>query len=507
VPARPLPAPPEALDDRLGAAVAARVGAARFNLWFKGHARFEPAAGGVRVVARNEACREWLEHTFGEAVRAAAAEVCGGPAVKWAIESAADAAEGARGQGPGAREEPAAPPPATRPRVRPNPSPLTPTPSQKDLFGDPVPPPKPKARRPDPDAAALATPPASARPGRRWKSLADFVVGPSNRVAFASAVSVVEDPSQSPNPLVLHGPTGTGKTHLLEGIFAGLRRRGEKPVYVTAEEFTTRFVQASRLGKMAAFRRQFRECSALLFDNLNFVATKRATQEEFLHTFDALTADGRAVVVTTDCHPRLADELMPELADRLLGGAVWSLLPPDADTRLEILRKKATGGTPAIPDGVLKSIASALRGNVRELEGAVNGVRHYARVTGRPVDAPLVREALGDLLRHAVRVVTVADVDAAVCAVLRLPAGTLQSKARTWAVSHPRMIAVYLCRKHTAATYGEIAKHFGAKTHSTAVAAEKKVRGWLDGDKSVAIGDRDWRTKELIDRVERELQR
>lgn len=483
MPARPLPAPAPGvtLDDRLGAAVSARVGAARFNLWFKGQARFEPAAGGVRVVARNDSCRDWLEHTFGDAVRAAAAEVCdGSAAVRWVIEGAE-----------------ARPPEPVRVAGRP----------QTDLFGDPVSPPKPKAKRPDPDADALAAPVASQRAGRRWKGLAEFVVGPSNRVAYASAVSLVEDPSQAPNPLVLHGPTGTGKTHLLEGIYAGLRKRGERPVYVTAEEFTTRFVQASRLGKMAAFRRQFRECSALLFDNLNFVATKRATQEEFLHTFDALTADGRAVVVTTDCHPRLADELMPELADRLLGGAVWSLLPPDAETRLEILRKKATGGHPAIPDGVLKSIAGALRGNVRELEGAVNGVRHYARVTGRPVDQPLVREALGDLLRHAVRVVTVADVDAAVCAVLRLPAGTLQSKARTWAVSHPRMVAVYLCRKHTAATYGEIAKHFGAKTHSTAVAAEKKVRAWLDGDKAVAIGDRDWRAKELVDRIERELQR
>ena len=506
MPARPLPAPAPgvALDDRLGAAVSARVGAARFNLWFKGQARFEPAAGGVRVVARNDSCRDWLEHTFGDAVKAAAAEVCESSTVRWTVEAAS-------GEGQGTSETRAEAEPvvvaSAKPAPAARPSPLSPPPSQKDLFGDPVAPPKAKAKRPDPDAEALAAPVAAQRAGRRWKGLADFVVGPSNRVAYASAVSVVEDPTQAPNPLVLHGPTGTGKTHLLEGIYAGLRKRGERPVYVTAEEFTTRFVQASRLGKMAAFRRQFRECSALLFDNLNFVATKRATQEEFLHTFDALTADGRAVVVTTDCHPRLADELMPELADRLLGGAVWSLLPPDAETRLEILRKKATGGHPAIPDGVLKSIAGALRGNVRELEGAVNGVRHYARVTGRPVDQPLVREALGDLLRHAVRVVTVADVDAAVCAVLRLPAGTLQSKARTWAVSHPRMVAVYLCRKHTAATYGEIAKHFGAKTHSTAVAAEKKVRAWLDGDKAVAVGDRDWRAKELVDRIERELQR
>ena len=505
VSARPQ-SPPMPPDRALASAVSTRVGAARFTLWFQGHARFVCLGREVVVAVRNEACRDWLEHTFGDAVRAATAEVCGGgTAVRWVID-------------PEAVEENAEPPkpepsrggtgglPARAPAARADKPPVPPQP-QLDLFGQPVPATKPKAKKPDAEAEAFARPTAAQRTGRRWKSLAEFVVGPCNRVAYASAVSAVEEPGQGANPLVLHGPVGTGKTHLLEGAFAGLKRKGERPCYVTAEEFTTRFVQASRLGKMSAFRRQFRECSALLLDNLNFLATKRATQEEFLHTFDALLADGRQVVVTTDCHPRLADELMPELVDRLLGGAVWSLLPPDPETRLEILRKKATGVSPAIPDGVLKFLGTSLRGNVRELEGAVNGVRHYAKVTGRPIDQSVAKEALGDLLRHAVRVVTVAAIDAAVCAVLRLPAGTLQSKARTWAVSHPRMMAVYLCRKHTAATYGEIAKHFGAKTHSTAVAAEKKVRGWLDKDESVAIGDRDWRAKELVDRIERELQR
>jgi chromosomal replication initiator protein len=198
---------------------------------------------------------------------------------------------------------------------------------------------------------------------------------------------------------------------------------------------------------------------------------------------------------------------MPELVDRLLGGAIWSLQPPDPDTRLAILRKKATGANPAIPEAVLKSLASSLRGNVRELEGAVNSLRHYGKVSGRPVDLALAREALGELLRHAVRAVTVDDVDAAVCATLRLARGTLQSKSRAWAVTHPRMLAIYLCRKHTAATYGEISKHFGAKTHSTAVAAEKKVRAWMEKDLSIVIGDRDWRATELRDRIERELQR
>lgn len=321
-------------------------------------------------------------------------------------------------------------------------------------------------------------------------------------------MNVVEEPGTGANPFVIHGPVGTGKTHILEGVFAGLKRQtGIRPCFVSAEEFTTRFVSASQHGKMGGFRRQYRDCGALLLDDLHFLATRKATQAEFLHTFDALIADGRQVVVTTDCHPRLADELMPELVDRLLGGAIWGLMPPEHETRLAILRKKAANANPPIAEPVLATLAAALRGNVRELEGAINSVRHYARVTGRPLDAAATQEALGDLLRHSIRTVTINDVDAAVCAVLRFATGALQAKSRSWAVTHPRMLAIYLCRKHTAATYGEISKHFGAKTHSTAVAAEKTVRVWMEKDLRITIGDRDWRATELRDRIERELQR
>ncbi len=481
----------------LADAVAAKVGASRYNLWFPGQARFVPLGATVLVAARNQHTREWLEQTFGAAVQEAVRSVCGpGVQLQWAVDFLEEIETDAR-EATATAAEPTSTSERSAPAVH-----------QVDLFGDPVMPFRAKAKRSNPDEAALTKPISSLRPARRWKLLADFVTGQCNRVAHASALSVVEEPGLGANPLVIHGPVGTGKTHLLEGIFAGLKRQSEhRPYCVTAEEFTTRFIQASRFGKMSAFRRQFRECSALLLDDLHFLAAKKATQEEFLHTFDALLAEGRQVVVTTDCHPQLADELMPGLKDRLLAGAVWGLLPPDPETRLEILRKKACGAGSAIPDTVLKSLAAKLRGNVRELEGAINSVRHFAKVTGRPLDLQTVEEALGELLRHAVRVVTISDVDTAVCGTLGLAAGTLQSKSRAWTVTHPRMVAIFLCRKHTAATFGELSKHFGAKTHSTAVAAEKKVRRWLDKDMEVAIGDRNWPVRELIDRIERTLQR
>jgi len=171
------------------------------------------------------------------------------------------------------------------------------------------------------------------------------------------------------------------------------------------------------------------------------------------------------------------------------------------------LRSKAAKASTLIIEDVLKFLAQQLRGNVRELEGALHGLRHYARVTGKPIDIPLAREALGDLLRHAVRVVRLEDVDAAVCQALRMPQGTLQSKARAWSVSHPRMLAVFLARKLTARSYSEIGQYFGGRNHSTAVAAEKKVRQWLQSDGTLALGRQTWRVRELIEMAERQLGR
>jgi chromosomal replication initiator protein len=490
-------------------AVARRIGEPRYKLWFERHTKFSWADGRLTVGVPNRHFEEWLHKTFGAAVAAAAAEVFGRALeVRFAIDP--QLFQAARREQAEAKQARASqPPPPPRPAPSAKAAPLAPKARTAPRRGRPdAPPPEPPRKAPEP---APAGPARSVAPrGRRWRRLADFVVGPCNRVAHASALSAVEAPGDGPNPLVLYGPVGTGKTHLLEGVYAGLRRARPdwRVCFVSSEDFTNRFVQAMRLGKLAAFRKHFRDCDALLADDLHFLATKRATQEEFLHTFDALQADGRPVVVTCDCHPRLADDFTPELTDRLLGGAVWGLAPPDPETRLAVLRaRSAQGGQAPLPDEVLRFLAGQLRGNVRELEGALHGVRHYSRVTGRPVDVPLVREALADLLRHAVRVVQLADVDRAVCAALKLEAGVLQSKARVWAVSHPRMVAIHLARKHTASSYSEIGAHFGGRNHSTAVAAEKKVRQWLAADAELALGERRVRVREVVERAERDLLR
>jgi chromosomal replication initiator protein len=475
-------------EQRLADAIARRVSEPRFNLWFRDHTKFVHLGDAVVIGVPNLYFHDWLQKTFGADVRAAAAEVLGAPAVvRFAIDP--ELFQAARQQQEDVRagdaepkdEKPADPPPATKSRRKGEASPV----------------------------GEAANPPARVVHKRRWRSLAEFVVGACNRVAHASAQSVVEEPGQGANPLVLYGPTGTGKTHLLEGIYAGLRKRNpdEKVLYVSAEDFMNRFVGSMHQGKQEAFRKQFRECFALLVDDLTFLAGKKATQVEFLHTFDALVAEGCQVVVTCDCHPRLTEDLMPELADRLLGGAVWGVLPPDPESRLALLQAKAAAPGPIIPSEVLQFLATHLRGNVRELEGAVHSLRHFGRVTGQPVTKELAREALGELLRHAVRVVRVADVDAAVCSSLKLSNGSLKSKSKAWTVSHARMLAIFLSRKHTSATYGEISAYFGNKTHSTSVAAEKRVRVWLQKNEVVKAGDRAWKARDLVERVERELQK
>jgi chromosomal replication initiator protein len=320
---------------------------------------------------------------------------------------------------------------------------------------------------------------------------------------------LIEAPGHCPSPLVLHGPVGTGKTHLLEAICSGLRREHAdwRILFLPAEDFTNRFIQSVRAGKLSTFRRHFRECDVLLVDDLHFLAGKRATEEEFLNTFNVLHAEGKPVVVTCDCHPRLADEFSHELTDRLLGGAVWGLLPPDPETRLSLLRALAGPSSPPVPEDVLRHLAEQLRGNVRELQGALHSVRHYSRVTNRLIDHALAREALGDVLRHAVRVVQLADVDRVVCRVLHLESGALQGKQRSWAVSHPRMLAMFLARKHTRAAYSEIGQFFGGRNHSTVVAAEKKVRQWLRERGELILGRQRCNVRDLVELAERELHR
>jgi chromosomal replication initiator protein len=356
-------------------------------------------------------------------------------------------------------------------------------------------------------------------PERRWLRLDDFLVGPSNRLAYLAVQGLLQQPDQAPNPLTLYGPVGIGKTHLLEGAYMGLRRslasraqplpRGGDGgvIFVTAEEFTNRFLQAMHEGAMNGFRRHFRAALALCVDDVHFLANKKATQEEFLHTFETLSQRGRPVVLTCDGHPRLIPNLLPELVDRLLGGGVWALEPPELPTRQAILKARAARIGCPLPADVIRFLAEHLCHNVRELEGAVHAIQHYSLVQVQPITLDLAREATADLLRSTARLVQLKDVERALCQVLGLEVRALHSKGRARAISYPRMLAMYLARKHTGAAYSEIGRHFGDRNHSTAIAAEQRIEEWLEAEKTLAIGSQRWRIRDLVERIEREMRR
>ena len=463
----------------LGQALRQRIGEDRYQLWFLDKTKFSLRDDALVVGVPNLFYQEWLGKKFGQAITEEAAALFGSPRqVRFTIDP--ELFQQARRQDDSAKLE----------------TKLAPLPLPAEV----VPPPPSRSKPPK------ESPPRQ----RNWRRLDDFVIGACNRVAHAAALSVAETPGQGPNPLVIFGPVGTGKTHLLEGIAASVRQHHPdlRVCFFTAEEFTNRFLGSLRNGKIESLRKMVRGADLVLLDDLPFLARKNATQEEFLHTLDCLLRAGRQVVVTSDCHPRLADDLPPELADRLLGGVAWGLLPPDSETRLNLLRKKTSlpGQDCWTPD-VLELLANQLRGNAREIEGAIHALRHYSRVSARPIDLALAKEALGEILRHAVRVVHLDEVEQAVCKVLGLEAASLRGQQRHWKFSHPRMLALYLARKHTAATYGEIGVRFGGRNHSTVVAGEKKVRQWLDQGVTLRLAQGEAAVRDLVERIERELAR
>jgi chromosomal replication initiator protein len=442
-----------------------RIEAARFDLWFRDKTTFTLEADRLVVGVSNLHYQDWLQKKFGADVRAAAEEALG-EALNVVFVIDPELFQNAQ----------------RRTAPTPTPASASPAPAEK--------------------AETMR------RGVRRMRRLEEFVVGSCNRVAHAAALGVIEEPGLVPIPMVLHGPVGSGKSHLLEGIHAGLRDRfgDARILHLTAEDFTNRFLAAMHQNKQPTFRRQFRDCDVLLIDDLQFLAKKPATQIEFLHTLETLQREGRTVVVTCDCHPRLADVFQPELTDRLVGGAVHGLAWPDPTTRRSLLLAKTLGRANLTAD-VLNLLTDRLRGNVRELEGAIHSLVHLAKVTQRAITVELAQEALAEVLRSSVRTVTLADIDRAILTVLDLPAGTLQSRQRTWQTSGPRMLAMYLARKHTSATYSEVGQHFGKRSHSTAVAAEKRVQLWLADQENILLGTKKTPVKDLLERVEIELAR
>jgi chromosomal replication initiator protein len=447
---------PGTVESTLRAAVAERIGEARFGLWFGEGVRLGVDDDALQVGVPNAFFREWIQaHFAGNLIEAA--EAVTGRALRLAFR-VVDEAE------PNVGHVIDPPPPDERRRPADATTPTIPA--------------APTGPGPSPGSNPSERPRLQARPPRR---LDDFVTGSCNRLAHAAAMEMVQSAGEAFNPLVIHGPIGLGKTHLLEGIGHALRARrpGLRVIHVTAEAFTNGFLDAMRSGSLNAFRSRYRGAAALIVDDVHFLAAKRATQDEFLHTFNALIAEGAAIVLATDQHPKRIAKLTDELATRFLGGMVVKLEAPDLQTRRAILKAKAAARGVDVPEAVIHYVAEHLRASVRELEGALHSLVAHALLTGKRLDLALAKTALRDTIRHTAQAVALRDVEHAVCALFQIDAETLKSDGRARVITYPRMLAMYLARKHTGAAYSEIGRHFGGRNHSTVISAEKKVAGWL----------------------------
>lgn len=314
-------------------------------------------------------------------------------------------------------------------------------------------------------------------------SLKDFVVGASNRLAYSAALAVTGGQKAPFNPLFIHGACGVGKTHLLQGICnaVSVLRRGGRTLqwrYVTAEQFTNEFIQALRGRRFEEFRARYRKLDLLAIDDVHFLAAKKATQDEFLHTFNAIDTAGRQVIMASDAPPRLVGELNEQLVSRFTAGMVVKIEPPDHPTRVEILRRKARAMRLDVGDETLEYVAMHLRGSVRELEGALVKLGALAAVGGAEVTPALAREALADHLARTDSALTLGDIEAVVATFFGITPADIHSSRRTRTVSVARMVATFLGRRHTQMSYPEIGQYMG-KNHSSAVLAVQRMESLL----------------------------
>ena len=342
---------------------------------------------------------------------------------------------------------------------------------------------------------------------RRLAELNDFISGPQTELALTAARQVAHGQPVPFNPLYVCGPVGSGKTHLLEGICRQLKRSqpSANVLLITAEAFCNYFTQALRDHSLPSFRQRFRGVDVLIVDNIDFFESKRVFQEEFLHTFTDLADHGRPIVLSGTRHPRLLTKLSDELVSRFQSGLVCRLESPDLPTRLKIVQLKAGRLSGDFAPEALEYIAQRFQGSVRELEGALNCLHAYANMTRKRVTLTSAREVLADLERDCLRLIRLADIERVICNLFGVRPKDLQSDSRVRTISQPRMLAMFLARKHTPSAYAEIGQHFGGRNHSTVMSAERKVQQWLDHSETIKVASQTWSIGEILQTLEQQL--
>ena len=314
-----------------------------------------------------------------------------------------------------------------------------------------------------------------------------FVIGSGNQFAHAAARAVAERPSKAYNPLFLYGGVGMGKTHLMQAIGHEIKKRQPEMAicYLSAEKFTNEMINAVRNNKMTSFRDKYRNMDVLLVDDIQFLASKERTQEEFFHTFNALHESLRQIVIASDRPPKELAEIEDRLRSRFEWGLIADIQPPDLETKVAILQKKAESERVLLPTDVALYIASNIRSNVRELEGALIRLTAYVSLTGGDLSMMMAQEVLKNLIDSQVRKVTIESIQRAVSDQFGLRQGEIKAKNNSHSIVYPRQVAMYLAKQLTEASLPEIGRQFGGKHHTTVLHSVEKIAEARKTDKDL----------------------
>ena len=339
---------------------------------------------------------------------------------------------------------------------------------------------------PQPDVAA----PVSAGLNPRY-TFDTFIVGPSNQFAHAACRAVAEAPSRSYNPLFIYGGVGLGKTHLMHAVGQYVLQHDPtlKLTYISSERFMNEMINALRYDRILDFRERYRSVDVLLVDDIQFVSGKEGTQTEFFHTFNALYDSQKQIVLSSDHPPHEIPALEERLRSRFEWGLIADIQPPDIETRVAILKRKAEAEAVPLPDGVAMYIAGRIKSNIRELEGSLIRLIAFASLTGREISLELTQEVLKNFVDQDERAVTIETIQRFISDYYQLKIGDLKSRNNSKSVAMPRQVAMYLCKTLTHASLPEIGRSFGGKHHSTVIHSIKKVEELRkkDGDFNTLI--------------------
>ncbi len=409
-----------------------RIGAHRFQLWFKKSSRLQFAGDQLVIEVPNNYVGGWIKNHFSDQIR---------DSIKDALQQEASI-----------------------------------------LYHINVELAKTQTAEPKEVMARPAKEPGNGKLRRKLRNTLDtFVVGSGNELAYSTIRTIVDKIISPYNPLFIHGGCGLGKTHLLQGLCNAISERHPNVGwhYLSGEEFTNQFIVAVKNGSLDAFRRQYRNVDVLVIDDVHFLANKRATQEEFLHTYNAINAAGKQVVMASDAHPKSIAQLHNSLVDRFISGMVVQISPPDRETRAKIIEARADQLGHSLPEGVVQLISDRVTGNVRELEGAILKMLAYSSLCNKPISIDVAEKVVREYGHPNQANTQISRIEQVVAERFNISVTDIRSSKRTRSVAMARAIAMYLARKHTAMSFPEIGKYLGNKNHSTVVLACQKVEQQL----------------------------